>query len=100
MFYLLRDSSNPISCLTVSKHCWHLSTVVMITSAVRDVADTAGAPEEVVVEEAAAVVAEEAAVAEAVEVYGQTAALDAYHNKRTAARAPWVADVDSCQLET
>lgn len=99
MFYLLRDSSNPISCLTVSKHCWHLSTVVMITSAVRDVADTAGAPEEVVVEEAAAVVAAVvAAVAEAVEVYGQTAALDAYHNKRTAARAPWVADVDSCQL--
>lgn len=73
----------------------------MTTSAVRDVADTAGAPEEAVVEEAAAVVAaEEVAVEEAVEVYGQTAALDASHNKQTAARAPWVADVDSCQLAT
>lgn len=70
----------------------------MTTSAVRDVADTAGAPEEAVVEEAAVV--EEVAVDEAVEVYGQTAALDASHNKQTAARAPWVADVDSCQLAT
>lgn len=72
----------------------------MTTSAVRDVADTAGVPEEAVVEEAV-VVAEEAAVAEAVEVvYGQIVALDAYHNKRTAAHAPWVADVDSCQHAT
>lgn len=72
----------------------------MTTSAVKDVADTAGAPEEAVVEEAV-VVAVEAAVAEAVEVVcGQIVALDAYHNKRTAAHAQWVADVDSWQHPT
>lgn len=71
----------------------------MTISAVRDVADTVGVPEAVVVEvvvAAAAAAAEEAAVAEAEEVvYGQTVALAAYRNKRTAAHAPWVADVDS-----
>lgn len=68
----------------------------MTISAVRGVGDTDGVPEEAAVEEAAAVVAE-AVVAEAEEVvFGQTVALDAYRNKRTAAHAPWVADVDSC----
>lgn len=69
----------------------------MTISAVRDVADTVGVPEAVVVEVVvAAAAAEEAAVAEAEEVvYGQTVALAAYRNKRTAAHAPWVADVDS-----
>lgn len=69
----------------------------MTISAVRDVADTDGVPEEAVVEEAAAAVVAEAVVAEAEEVVcGQTVALDAYRNKRTAAHVPWVADVDSC----